>query len=347
MSTQITTSFTDGTSPAQDAWQSLVNRRLLMRGVYDHFAQMFTEKKSLGQRNGKTMIFRRYTVPTRQTTALTEGVTPTPISKVKTDVAITVAAYGAWMENSDFLMGSLPEGVLDDVDQLSQNMGETMDALYFSSIWATGTNVTYSNGSAEASVNTLALYEDYHKAVRSLVNNKAKRMTPMISASQKVGTGGVQPGYWCILSNSMYYDIVAGSTFSGKFHLPAQYASGSAITGEGGALDIGLRLLPVPDEAMTAGSMIVAAGGATGYDTGAVAGDGTNADVHYAVCIGQQAACSLDLGIGNGGIIRKALGQAGSADPLDQRASIGWKKYDGRGVLNQAFFQTVKAGVSV
>ncbi len=345
MATNITTSFTDGTS--SDAWQSLVNRRLLMRGVYNHFAMMFTEKKSLGQRNGKTMLFRRYAAPARQTTALTEAVTPTPLSKSKTDVAITVAAYGAWMENSDFLVGSLPEGVLDDVDQLSQNMGETMDALYFSSIWATGTNVTYSNGSAEASVNTLAVYEDYNKALRNLRNNKAKMMTPMIAASQKVGTGPIQPGYWCILSESMYYDIRAGSTFSSKFFLPAQYSSGGALVGEGGALDVGIRFLPVPDEAMTAGSMIVAGGGATGGDATAIAETSNVADVHYAVIIGQQAGCSVDLGIGNGGIIRKALGTAGSADPLDQRQSIGWKKYDGRGVLNQSFFQTVKAAVSL
>ena len=342
MATQLSTSFTDGTS--SDAIQSLFNKRLLMRGVYDHFAMMFVEKKSMGMNKGKTMIFRRYSALTRNTTPLTEGVTRTGKSKSKTDVAITIAGYGDWIENSDFLVGSQPEGVLDDVDQLAQQMGETFDALYFASIWATGTNVTYANGASESAVNTLAVYEDYNKALRSLRNNKARRFTPMIPASQRVGSGGIMPGHWCMLSESMWYDVRAGSTFDGHFYLASEYPQGAAVRGEAGALDIGIRFLPVPDEAMTAGSMIVAGGGATGGDAAVIAETSNVADVHYAVIVGQQAGCGIDLGIGNGGIIRKQDG--GTSDPLNQRSTIGWKKYDGRGVLNQAFFQTVKSAVS-
>jgi len=343
MATNITTSFTDSNS--NDAWQSLVDRRLLMRGVYDHFGMMFTTKKSMKQRQGKTLMFRRYTALTKQTTALTEAVTPTPLAKAKTDVAATLAAYGAWIEDSDFLQGSLPEGTLENVDLLSQNMGETMDELYLK-MWATGTNVTYANGSAEASVNTLAVYEDYNKALRSIRNNKARRLTPKVAPSQMVGTGSIMPGYWCLLSESMFYDIRAGSTFSSKFFLPSNYGNSAAITGEGGALDIGIRLLPIPDADALTGLLSVAGGGATGGDAAVIAESSNIADVHYAVIIGEQAAASVNLGIGNGGIIRKALGSAGSADPLDQRTTIGWKKYDARVVLNQAFFQTVKGAVS-
>ena len=172
MATEITSSYTDSNS--NDAWQSLVNKRLLMRATYNHFCMMFTEKNPLAMRSGKTMMFRRYAAPAKQTTALTEGVTPTSLAKSKTDVAITMAQYGAWYENSDFLEQTLPEGTLDDVDQLSQNMGETMDLLY-AIMWGTSTNVVYSNGSAENAVNTLAVYEDYNKLVRMLRINKAKR----------------------------------------------------------------------------------------------------------------------------------------------------------------------------
>lgn len=343
MATQITTSFTDGSSG--DAIQSFFNRRLLMRGLYTHYGSMFTEKKSLGMRNGKDMIFRRYAAHARQTTALTEAVTPTPLNKSTTDVKISIAPYGAWMENSDFLALTQPEGLMDDVDQLSQNMGETMDALYYI-MWATGTNITYSNGASEGAVNTLADYTDYNKALRSLRNNKAKRMAPSVSPSQRVGTGGIQPGYWCMMSESMYYDVRAGSTFSGKFFLPVNYANGGALVDEGGALDIGIRILPVPDEAMTAGTLIVAGGGETGGDAAVIAETTNAADVHYAVIVGQQAAASVDLGKSNGGIIRKSLGSAGTADPMDMRQSIAWKKWDGRGILNQAFFQSVAAAVS-
>ena len=344
MATNITTSFTDSNS--NDAWQSLVDRRLLMRGTYQHHAMMFTHKKPLGSRNGKTVLFRRYTNLTPQTTALTEGVTPTPLAKAVTNVAITVAAYGAWIEDSDFLSGSLPEGTLENVDLLAQNMGETMDILYMT-MWSGGTNITYSNGSAITSVNTLPVYEDYNRALRSIRNNKARKLSPAVGPSQKVGMGSIMPGYWCLCSESAYYDIRAGSTFKGKFFLPENYGNSAALMGEGGALDIGIRFLPINDTDAALGSLIAAGGGAADGDAAVIAETTAVADVHRSVIIGEQAAGSVSLGIGNGGVLKKALGSAGGADPLDQRSTMGWKKYDGRGILNQAFIQLVESAVSL
>ena len=50
-------------------------------------------------------------------------------------------------------------------------------------------------------------------------------------------------------------------------------------------------------------------------------------DVHIAFAYGKDAYACVDLegGAGKPEIIVKANGSAGSADPLDQRASAGWK----------------------
>jgi len=345
MPTNVTSSFTDSTS--SDAIQSFFNRRLLMRATYDHFGMMLATAKPLALRQGKNMIFRRFARHTAQTTALTEAVTPTPLSKSKTDVAIAISLYGGYMVNSDVLDLTQPEGLLDDVDQLAQNMGETMDVLHLRE-WANGTNITYANGAGETSVNTLSVYEDWDKALRNLVNNKAKRTTPKIAPSQQIGTGSIMPGYWCLLSNSLFYDIRAGSTFAGKFFLPSNYGNSAAITGEGGALDVGIRLLPIPDADALLGELIVEGGGATGGDAAVIAETSNVADVHYGVIIGQEAMGTVSLGgKGQGGIIRKGLGTAGTDDPLEQRCTIGWKKFNGRGLFNQAFVQTVKAATAL
>ena len=217
--------------------------------------------------------------------------------------------------------------------------------------WAGGTNITFSNGSAITDINTLPVYEDYNRAVRSIRNNKARKMSPAVAASQKVGTGSIMPGYWCLCSESSYYDIRAGSTFKGKFFLPENYGNSAALVGEGGALDIGVRFLPIPDADALLGTLTVAGltgvAGAVGGDAAVIAETGGFADVHRSVIIGEQAMGSVSLGIGNGGIIKKALGTAGGADPLDQRSTMGWKKYDGRGILNQAFIQVVESAVSL
>jgi N4-gp56 family major capsid protein len=150
-----------------------------------------------------------------------------------------------------------------------------------------------------------------------------------------------------LLSENMMFDIREGDTFKGHFRLPSDYATGGAIVGEGGALDVGIRFLPVPEEAMIAGSCVEEDGGAAGDMSVIDSASGTVADVHHAICIGQEAVAGINLGGQNGGVLRKALGSGGSSDPLDQRQTIGWKKYDARVVLNQAFFATVQAAVSL
>ena len=51
--------------------------------------------------------------------------------------------------------------------------------------------------------------------------------------------------------------------------------------------------------------------------------------------------------MGNGGVIKKDLGSAGTADPLNQRATVGWLKYDARTILNQAFLLEIQHFVSL
>ena len=84
MATNISTSFTDGTS--SDAIQSFYNTELLIRASFALIHQIPVKKHTLGMRKGKTMIWRRYTNMSVATTALTEGVNPAGAAKAKTDM---------------------------------------------------------------------------------------------------------------------------------------------------------------------------------------------------------------------------------------------------------------------
>ncbi len=335
MPTQVTASFTDGTS--SDAVQSLFNTMLLTRGIYNHHAHMLVKKNMLKQRQGTTMIWRRYEALPLATTPVTEGVTGNSRAKTKTDVSATLNLYGDFIENSDVLTLTQPEGVLADVGLLAQQTGETMDALYMA-LWATATNTTFANGTGTAQVNTTMVYNDWVSCVRALNNRKAKRFQPQIEASQKVGTLPVQPSHWAIVTESQIFDLQTEASVGNKLILAAEYGSGSAIMGEYGALKCGIRLLPVPD---SAGTVATGATGGTGVQQ-----TGANADVHSAYVIGKEAGLGVNLAVGNGGVIRKAMGSGGTTDPLNQRATIGWKKFDTRAMGNQDFLQEFQCAVS-
>lgn len=334
MATQLTTGFTDGTS--SDARQSMLDSVLLERGVYELVATVPVQVKPFKPRSGKTIIWRRYEALALATTPLTEGVTPSGRGKTVTDVSATLAPYGDYIVDSDFLLHTQPEAVaVENMELLGQQRGETLDKLYMNE-WATATNIQYANGAATASVNTIAVLADFQAVVREMRNNKAKVFTPMVEASQKIGTGSIMPAYWCILTEDMLYDV-RGMT---GFKVVSDYGnSGAAITGEIGALTtLGIRFLPSPNGEISLG------GGATGGS--GIQETSNAADVHSAFIVGKNAMGGVQLGAGNSRSITKGLGSSGVSDPLDQRASFGWKVYDAREILNHAFFYELQAAVS-
>ena len=276
--THVTSQFTDGTS--SDAVQSFLNKLLLERGLTSLTAQLPVMTKPMSKRSGTTMIFRRYESYALATTALTEGVTPTGKTITKTDVKATLAPYGDFTELGTFLTTTQPEDVVMEVVELhGQQAGETFDKLYMNE-WATqSTNLIYANGSATASVNTIAAYEDFNKAHRQLSKAKARRFVPMINASQKVGTGSIMPSYWGIITEDVFFDIRAN--FGTNFLLVSDYGNaGASIQNEVGGLKIGIRLLATQNGEVSLG------GGATG---GTGIQETTNvADVHSSFICGTR-----------------------------------------------------------
>ena len=341
MAQNVTTGFTDGSS--SDAIQSFFNTMLLMRGLYPLVAQIPVKKHSLSMRQGKTMIWRRYETLALATTALTEGTTGSSRSKTKTDVASTLKGYGDYIEDTDFLSMTQPEAVeTENVELLGQQMRETFDKLYMDGWAGQTTNVLRTNGSADTAINTKSDYDDYKRMYRTLKNNKAMIFTPMIMASQNIGTGAVMPSYWLIVSESIAFDLKSLIGTSQNYIDIAEYSkSQGVVAGEIGRLRVGFRVLAVPDSA----SEVLLDTGATG-GTGVRETTNSKADIHSAFGCGQGALGGVDLSMNNGGIIRKPLGSAGTADALDQRKTTGWKKYDTRTILNGKFCAELKAAVS-
>jgi len=335
MSIHKTTAFTDGSS--SDATQSFFDTLLLIRGQYELIHQVPVFQKSLARRSGKTMIWRRYEALALATVALTEGENPAGRAKSKTDVSATIAPYGDFIEDSDMVISTQPDPqTTENVELLGQQRGETFDQLY-RDMYADATQIVYANGTSTVTVSEIVDKNDLDRLYRLLRNNKAKTFTPMIMASQNVGTGPVMPGYWAMCHEDVAFDL----RHTADFLLVSEYAGkGGVIAGEFGADKNGLRFLSSPNGYKLAG--------ATGVTIAAtdIKNTGGFADIYSIFAVGQQAVAGVSLAGGNGGIIRKGLGSAGTADPLDMKATVGWKQYDTRKILNNNFLAELQTGAS-
>lgn len=336
MSIHKTTAFTDGTS--SDATQSFFDTLLLIRGQYELVHQVPVFQKSLARRSGKTMIWRRYEALALATTALTEGENPAGRAKSKTDVSATIAPYGDFIEDSDMVLSTQPDPqTTENVELLGQQRGESFDQLY-RDMYADATQIVYANGTSTVTVSEIVDKNDLDRLYRLLRNNKAKTFTPMVMASQNIGSGPIMPGYWAMCHEDVAFDL----RHTADFLLVSEYANkGGAIAGEFGSDKNGLRFLSSPNGYKLAG--------VTGTTIAAtdIKNTGGFADIYSIFAVGQQAVCGVSLAGGNGGIIRKDLGSAGTSDALNMKATVGWKQYDARKILNNNFLAKLLTGASV
>ena len=332
----ITTQFTDSSS--SDATQSLFNTLLLRRGLPMLIHQVGVKTYPLSKRSGKTMIWRRFEELAVATTALTESMSPAGKTKTKTDVSALIAPYGDFIEDSDFVLSTQPDPhAVENVELLGEQMGRTFDQLYRDT-WAGFTNITYANGTTTATVTQIIDRNDLDRAYRALTGRNALKFTPMISAGTNIGTAPIMPAFWAMCDEDVAFDL----RHLDGFVLTSEYASATGVLeGEIGADKNGIRFLATSQGYVLAGATGVTAAATDVINTGGFA------DIYSVFVVGRDFGGGVSLEGDNGRVVTKPLGSSGSADPLDMRQTMGWKKYDARVILNQAFAQEIQCAASL
>lgn len=284
---------TTGTAGLSPTMQTYYDKKLLARLLPNHVHGQWAQKRPLPKMGGKTINFRQFTALAAATTALTEGVTPTGNSLSMTQKTATVSPYGDFIEISDILDLTAIDPVLDETaDLLGEQSAETLDVI-IRDILVAGTNVQYAAGRVSritvAAGDNMTVTE-IRKAVRAMKRNKVKTLD-----------GG---DYVAIVEPGTTYDLQSDT----KWEAAAQYAGSKQIfSGEIGKL-YGVRFVETPLAKKFAGA------GAAGVD------------VYATLIIGKDAYGITDIA-GSGAVqnIIKPHGSSGTADPLNQRATSGWK----------------------
>ena len=256
------------------------------------------QKKKLPKNSGRTINFRKFNSLTAPSSSLTEGKTPNGNDLNITTVTATVAQEGDYVLISDLIqMTGIDPVITETSELLGEEAGVVVDNRIQTAI-SGGTNVYFAGeattraGLESASTKNLTA-NDIKKIVRKLKNANAKRFADGFYHMQ------IDPDIaYDLMNDSAWVDV-------SKYAKPEQM-----VKGELGKMH-GMKFfestnLSIVDSSATADKKI---------------------SVHIAYAYGKDSYACVDLegGAGKPEIIVKPNGSAGSADPLDQRASAGWK----------------------
>lgn len=256
--------------------------------VHDQFAQ----KHPIPKNGGKTIEFRKYKALQKALTPLTEGVTPDGNKLSVSILTATIAQYGDYIELSDILqLTAIDNNLVQATKLLGNQAGLTLDTIT-REVMNGGTNVIYSGGkaarSALAAEDKLTVL-DIQKAARFLKQQNAKKI-------DKYFVGIIHPDTeFDLMRDPEWKDasLYAGST--------------QLFEGEIGKI-AGVRFVETTEAKI--------------WEKAAA---GSSKDVYSTIILGANAYGTTDVEGGGLQHIVKQLGSSGTADPLNQRATAGWK----------------------
>ena len=297
----------------------------------------FADKYPIPAGKGKTIEFRKYNSLPKATTPLTEGVTPDGRSLSVENLTATVHQYGDYTTISDVLkMTAIDDNIVQATRLHGSQAGRTIDTLA-RDVLAAGTNVIYAGGRTSR--------EDLTTADKLTVELFVRADTQL----KAMNAPKIEGGYAAIIHPYAAYDVRRDP----EWIAVQEYAGSTRIfDGEIGKLS-NVRFVetteakiwkddscPAQSYALTTDTAVVAgktyytrSGSEGAYVYTKVTTPSTSDIASYyeknpfavfgTIVMGAHAYADVELAGGGLQTIVKQLG-AGD-DPLNQRATVGWK----------------------
>ena len=257
--------------------------------VHDQFGQ----KRPIPANGGKTIEFRKFAPLAKATTPLTEGVTPDGKSLAVSTITATVNQYGDYITQSDILeLTTIDNTILEATKLLGRQAGLTLDTIV-RDILHSGNNVTYCPKVADG-VETAVTSRSDLDATSQLTVKVIQQVVAKLRGQNAPTIGGK---YVAIIHPYVAYDLMRDPEWIDAH----KYANPTNLyEGEIGEI-AGVRFVQTTEAKIYAGGVF-----------------GT-------LIFGEGAYGVTEITGGGLQTIVKQKGSAGTADPLDQRSSVGWK----------------------
>ena len=261
--------------------------------VHDQFGQ----KHPIPKNGGKIIEFRKYDSLPKALTPLKEGVTPNGQKLSMSVITSKVEQYGGYIELSDILLlTAIDNNLVQATKLLGSQAGRTLDTIT-REVLNGGTNVQYAEGQVTA---RNALVGGQATGNHYLTVDAVRRAVRFLKVMNAPKING---NYVGIIHPDVSYDLMSDP----KWVNVKTYSDPDGIyEGEIGKIE-GVRFVETSEAKVFEGA------GASGVD------------VYSTLILGADAYGVTEFTGGGLENIVKQLGSAGTADPLNQRATAGWK----------------------
>ena len=294
----VQTTLLDGLSPEMKTFYDMT---LIDEASANLVHDQFGQKRPIPANGGKTIEFRKFAPLAKAITPLTEGVTPDGKSLTVSTITATVSQYGDYITQSDVLeLTALDNTIIEATKLLGKQAGATLDTVVRNALQA-GTNVTYCPKIGADGSETAVTSRANLDATAQLTVDVVQQVVAKLRAQNAPTIDG---DYVAIIHPYVAYDLMRDPEWI-EAHKYAQ--PDNLYTGEIGKI-AGVRFVQTTEAKIYTGS---------GCPSGLA--------VFASLFLGDGAYGVTEITGGGLQTIVKQKGSAGTADPLDQRSSVGWK----------------------
>ena len=335
----------------------------------------FAQKHPIPKNGGKRIEFRKYDPLPKLTTPISEGITPEGQKLSMSTISVEVKQYGGFVEISDLLMmTAIDNNLVMATELIGSQAGRTLDTIT-REVLAGGSNVIFGDASCEARfllTGGAANAEDNDYLNVNCIKKAARALK--VANAQKIDgwfVAIIHPDCSFDLTNDPKWvnvksycdpdDMYKGeigriegfrfceSTEAKVFHAYDLTAGARNLTEAlvGRMVIVGDKLLEVTaaSEAAAGSATITLSESVTASANDVIYPGEAGAagrDVYATICLGANAYGDTEITGGGLEHIVKQLGSAGTSDPLNQRATVGWKATKATIRLVEAFIVRIE-----
>lgn len=325
--------------------KTFYDKTLIKRALPNLVFYKFGQKKSMKNRSGKFISFRKFASLEPAITPLTEGVTPKGKELSVSEITVGVKQYGDYIETTDIVdtVGIDPV-VTESAELCGEQAGLTTDNL-IRDVVCKGTNVLYvgNRTNTESITSSDKLTSD--AVARAVAILKRRNIKPFEGGYY---IGIIDPETSYDLQNDKLWQEVSKYNNGGKNIIEGEVGKinktrfvettetlvkngeiESYVATEDETYDSTKTYYTKSGENYSKATITEFASGTTYYEA-------IYRQVHCVMIIGRDAYGVVDIeGSAKPEIIVKGLGSSGTADPLNQRATVGWKELFGTARINE------------
>ena len=313
------------TNTTSDAGLSAENhtfydRALIEEATPNLIHAQFGQKRPIPKNGGKRIQFRKYASLPKALKPLTEGVTPEGRKLTATAVEAEVNQYGDFVCLSDVLdLTAIDNNVLEATKAVGRQAGLTLDTIT-RNVLQSGTNVYYCPKKTAAGAEIPVADRSLLDKTALLTVDVVKRVAAQLKAAN---APKIQGDYVCILHPYVAYDLMSDPRWEDmhKYCKPE-----NQFAGEIGRV-AGVRFIETSEAAVYTGTENECP---------------EDLAVFSCLFLGDGAYGVTEVTGGGLQTIIKQLGSAGTADPLDQRSTVGWKALQTAEILMEPYLVRVE-----